>query len=180
METRQPPASPLGATADGDTPMPYRRPSHPPAGTYYASCRVEPPHLIFSEPRDYEDLKGFLVGALKRSRAKLLGYCWMPDALYLALTVSVTPVSEVMLKVTQYCSWQIHRRTNLKARYTVSFPVMLPRLETHLSILLRYIHYIPVIAGAADGPDDYPYSSYRAYGGEPGNPMVTTALPMIL
>ena len=33
-------------------------------------------------------------------------------------------------------------------------------------MLLRYFHCIPVIAGAAESPGDYPYTSHRAYVGE--------------
>jgi hypothetical protein len=33
----------------------------------YASRRTEPPHLIFSEPQDYDDFEAFLAQVLERS-----------------------------------------------------------------------------------------------------------------
>jgi len=136
------------------------------AGTYYALCRAEPPHLIFAEPHEYEDFALFLAHTLQRTGTKLLGYCWMPDAIHLALAVRATPLSEVMRRVTRYCSRRIHRRTGAKATYIASSPIMLSDPETHLSILLRYLHRIPVIAGAAESPDEYPYTSRRMYARE--------------
>jgi hypothetical protein len=137
------------------------------AGTYYALRRAEPPHLIFAEPRDYDNFDAFLSQALECMRAKLLGYCWMPDAIHLALSVESTPLEEVMRRVTRYCSQRIRSRTGASVRYIASFPMMLPDQDIHLPMLLRYIHCIPVIAGAAERPEEYPYTSHRMYAGKP-------------
>ena len=142
--------------------MRYLHRTYPTTGTYYASRRTEPPHLIFSERGDYEDFESFLAQALARTRTKLLGYCCMPDSIQLALTLDATPLGEVMRRVTQYCSQRIRERTGTKVSYTDSFPIPL-ELTTHLPMLLRYIHCIPVIAGAAATPGEYPYTSHRAY-----------------
>lgn len=146
------------------------------AGTYYALRRTQPPHLIFAEPRDYEDFDTFLVRTLERTGTSLLGYCWMPDAIHLALNIDAIPLAEVMRQVTSYCSQRIRRRSGVKVRYVDSLPMKLPEPETHLPMLLRYIHCIPVIAGAADSPAEYPYTSHRIYTGKP-QPVHTMAPP---
>lgn len=138
----------------------------PAPGTYYTLRRTEPPHLIFAEAHDYYEFDAFLVRTLERTGTKRLGYCWMPDAIHLALTIGATPLAEVMRRVTYYCSQRIRSRTGAKARYVDSLPMMLQEPETHLPMLLRYIHCIPVIAGAADSADQYPYSSHRMYAAE--------------
>lgn len=143
--------------------MPCRYRRRHAAGTYYALRRAEPPHLIFAEARDYEDLEIFLTQALERTGTNLLGYCWMPDAIHLALSVSVTPLTQVIRRITWYCSQRIRTRTGTKARYMDSLPMRLLEPETHLPMLLRYIHRIPVMAGAANSPADYPYTSRRTY-----------------
>jgi len=137
----------------------------PTTGTFYASRRTEPPYLIFSEPRDYEEFEYFLVQTLARTDTTLLGYCCMPDSIHLALSVNATPLSDVMGRVTRFCTQRIRKRTGMKVSYTDSFPIMLEPLS-HLPMLLRYIHCIPVIAGIAATPSDYPYTSHRAYTGE--------------
>lgn len=151
------------------------------AATYYATRRTEPPHLIFSAPQDYDDFEAFLAQVLERTGTKLLGYCWMPDAIHLALTIGATPVGEMMQRVTRYCSQQIRKRTGARVSYTDSCPIRLSEPETHLPMLLRYFHCIPVIAGAVASPGDYPYTSHRAYVGEPHAQHIrTTALQKLL
>ena len=149
--------------------------------TYYVSCRTEPPHVIFSTPQDYDDFEVFLAQVLERTGTKLLGYCWMPDAIHLALAIGATPVGEMMRRVTRYCSQRIRKRTGARAHYTDSFPIRLSEPATHLPVLLRYFHCIPVIAGAAQSPYDYPYTSHRAYVGEPRDqPVRATALQKLI
>ena len=150
----------------------------PTTGTFYASRRTEPPYLIFSEPRDYEEFENFLVQALERTNARLLGYCCMPDSIHLALVLDATPLGEVMRRVTRYCSQRIRKRTGAKVSYTDSFPIMLEP-ESHLPMLLRYIHCIPVIAGIAATPSDYPYTSHRAYTGEEPEERMTALQKLI-
>lgn len=157
----------------------YRTP--PAAATYYASRRTEPPHVIFSAPQDYDDFEAFLAQVLERTGTKLLGYCWMPDAIHLALTIGATPVSEIMRQVARYCSHQIRKRTGARVNYADSHPIRLSEPETHLPMLLRYFHCIPVIAGAAESPGEYPYTSHRAYVGEPRDRQLgTTALQRLI
>jgi REP-associated tyrosine transposase len=161
--------------------MPCRYQNRLAAGIYYASRRTEPPLLIFCEPRDYEDFEEYLAQALERTNTSLLGYCWMPDAIHLALGVNATPLGEVMRQVTRYCSQRIRKRTGSRVNYIDSFPIMLSEPESHLPMLLRYIHSIPVLAGAAVSPGEYPYTSHRAYvGGSPGPHVCTTALQKLI
>lgn len=157
--------------------MPCRYHPCPMAGTYYALRRTEPPQLIFAEPRDYEEFDDFLAQTLERTDTKLLGYCWMPDSVHLALRIDVTPLAEVMGRITRYCSRHVRSRTGASVRYLNSFPMILPDPDIHLPMLLRYIHCLPVIAGAAASPSEYPYTSHRAYAGELHRPLASaTAL----
>lgn len=150
-------------------------------GTYYASRRTEPPQLIFSESQDYEDFEAFLAQTLDRTGTRLLGYCWMPDAIHLALAIGATPVGEMMQRVTRYCSQRIRRRTGASVNYAHSLPIRLSEPETHLPMLLRYFQCIPVIAGAAESPGAYPYTSHRAYVGAPQDQQLrTTALQTLI
>src|SRR6185437_13598507 len=112
--------------------MPCRNRKPLAAGTYYASRRTEPPQLMFSTPRDYEEFDAFLARPLERTGTKLLGYCWMPDSIHLALLVGATPLGEVMRRITRYCSTRIRKRTGIKVVYTKSFPVLLSEPEALL------------------------------------------------
>src|SRR6185437_12110945 len=146
--------------------MPCRYRTRLAAGTYYVLRCAEPPYLIFAEPHEYEAFDGFLAQTLERTGTCLLGYCWMPNAIHLALSINTTSLAEVMRRLTHYCSQRIRRRTGAKVSYVDSLPMMLQEPKTHLPMLLRYIHCIPVITGAADSPGEYPYTSHRMYAEE--------------
>lgn len=147
--------------------MSYRRRIHIPGSTYYTVRRTEPAFDIFAASNDYDAFEDFLAFALEATGVKLLGYCWMPDAIHLAITVGRRPVAELMRRITRYCAQRIRGRIaqNLVV-FPVDFPVTLIDPDVYLAPLIHYIHYIPVLRGIAPTPDDYPYTSHFAYLGE--------------
>lgn len=158
-----------------DTPMRCRHRTPLEVAVYYASRRAEPPHLIFSRPEDYSDFEAFLGQLLERTGTRLLGYCWLPDAVHLALAIGTMPVGEMMRRVTRYCSQRTRKQTGAAVNYAESYPIRLSEPEVHLPMLLRYFQWIPVIAGAAEGAGEYPYTNHCAYVGEPRDQRVRTA-----
>ena len=147
--------------------MSNRRRIHVPGSTYYAVRRTEAAIEIFAGPGDYDAFEDFLAFALEATGVKLLGYCWMPDAIHLAITIGRRPVAELMRRVTRYCSQRIRGRTTPGVTiFPVSFPITLIDPDAYLVPLIHYIHYIPVLRGIAATPDDYPYTSHFAYLGE--------------
>lgn len=147
--------------------MSYHRRIHVPGSTYYILRRTEPTLKIFATPGDYDAFEDFLVFALEATRVKLLGYCWMPDAIHLAITIGRRPLAELMRRVIRYCSQHIRQRTAADVTiFPADFPVTLIDPEVYLVPLIHYIHYIPVLSGIAATPEDYPYTSHFAYLGE--------------
>lgn len=147
--------------------MSYRRRIHVPGSTYYTVRRTQPPIQIFGTPADYGDFEAFLAFALEATGVKLLGYCWMPDAIHLAITVGRRPVAELMRRVTRYCSQRIRGRvSHATTMFPVNFPVTLIDPDVYLAPLIHYLHYIPILSGMAATPDDYPYTSHFAYLGQ--------------
>lgn len=102
----------------------------------------------------------FCAQALEGTETKLLGYCWTPNAIHLALAVKATPLAEVLRRLIRYRSQRIRGCAGAKARYMNSLAIRLPEPEILLPMLLRYIHCIPVIAGAALTPEEYTYTSH--------------------
>lgn len=144
--------------------MSHAKRIHVPGGTYYAMRRSKPPHAIFLGPRDYEEFEDFLTIALQVTGMKLLAYCWMPDSIHLALAIGRTPVSELMRRITRYCSQRMRKRSAVNITpFSANFPITLVDPEAYLPSLIQYIHYVPVLAGIAATPNDYPYTSHWAY-----------------
>lgn len=147
--------------------MSYRRRIHVPGSTYYTVRRTESAIEIFTGPSDYDAFEDYLAFALEATGVKLLAYCWMPDAIHLAITIGRRPVAELMRRVTRYCSQRIRERNTPGVTiFPADFPVTLIDPDVYLAPLVHYIHSIPVLSGKAATLDDYPYTSHFAYLGE--------------
>lgn len=146
--------------------MPKRHRIHVPGGTYYIFRRTDPRHPIFSGPTDYPWFEDFLKDALESSGAKLLAYCWLPEALHLVIEVGKRPVAEFMRDLTwRYSRAQGQRGNEERPWFREPYHATLLRSETYLVALICHVHYLPVRAGLAQHPDDYPYTSHHAYPG---------------
>ena len=147
--------------------MSNRRRIHVPGATYYTVRRTQGGIEIFERSGDYVAFEEFLAFALEATGVKLLGYCLMPDAIHLAITIGRRPVAELMRRVTRYCSQRIRPRIGAGAAiFPMHFPITLIDPDVYLVPLIHYIHYIPVLHGLAATPNDYPYTSHFAYLGE--------------
>jgi len=142
-----------------------RRPRiHIPQGTYYVLRPLEPDSVGSLQPEDYASIENLLPPALRHTGVRLLGYCWMPDALHFAVRVSTTPVSYLMREFTSRFVQHVHRRTGKRGTYfRARYRPMLINPEEYLPELVRYLHHLPVAAGLVHDPGDYQWSSHGAY-----------------
>lgn len=144
--------------------MRHRNRIHVSGGTYYTVRRSEPPHLIFERLGDYQAFEELLPLALEATGMKLLGYCWMPDAIHLALRAGRRPVADLMRRLTRYCVRSLRGRSDRPIPpFAASFPTILLDPQAYLPQLIQYLHFLPVLAGVADTPEDHPYTSLAAY-----------------
>lgn len=144
--------------------MPRRQRIHVTEGTYYIVRRTNSQRPIFSQPDDYVLIDGLLPGALKRADARLLGYCWMPDAIHLALQTGEAPVGDFMRQLTSRYALQLHRRIGECGQlFRRPYQSTLIDPDAYLPRLIQYLHFIPVLAGLANAPEEYVHSSHRAY-----------------
>lgn len=155
--------------------MSNRHRLHVPGGTYYLFRSTDPRHPIFSRPEEYARFDELLPIALASSGAKLLAYCWLPQALHLVLEIGERPVAEFMRDLMWRYSrsiWQ--REDNGRPWFRERYRATLVQAESYLEAVIRYVHYLPVHAGIAAAPDAYPYSSHAAYLGRRSGPPVRT------
>jgi len=147
--------------------MPRRQRIHVPEATYYIVRRTNSQRPIFTQPHDYALIASLLPSALKRADARLLGYCWMPDAIHLALQIGEAPVGDFMRQLTSRYALQLHRRAGECGQlFRRPYQSTLVDLDTYLPRMIQYLHYIPVLAGLASHPDGYPYTSHQIYLGK--------------
>lgn len=155
--------------------MPRRRPIHVPGGTYYVVRRTHLSRPVFSQPDDYALIAELLPTALKRTGARLLGYCWMPDAIHLALQIDVAPIGHFMRELTSRYARYVHRRSGERGQFFRGpYQSTLIDPDAYLLRLIQYLHYIPVLADLVQHPDEHSYSSHRIYLGTAHYPLLFT------
>jgi putative transposase len=148
---------------------------HMPGGTYYLFRRTESRHPIFSEPEDYIRFEDALMLAMDSSGAKLLGYCWLPESLHLAIEIRDEPVARFMKKLTwRYSRRRWQRPDQTRPWFRERYHATLIQAEMYLEALICHLHHLPEHAGFATSPDDYRYSSHHAYLGRRTGPRVYT------
>jgi putative transposase len=155
--------------------MPNARRIHVPGGTYYLFRRTDLRHPIFSGPEDYSRFDDLLTLTLESTGVKLLGYCWMPDAIHFAIEIADGPVARFMRDLMwRYSRRQWQRADDFRPWFRERYHATLVQAEVYLETLICHIHYLPVRAALAERPDEYPYTSHHAYLGRPSGPTVYT------
>jgi putative transposase len=155
--------------------MPRRQRIHVPGGTYYVVRRTHSAHPVFSQPDDYALFEGLLRAALKRTGAQLLGYCWMPDGIHLALRIDSIPVGDLMRELASRYAREVQARSGGCGQFfRRPYQSTLIDPGSYLLPLLQYLHHMPVVEGLVEAPADHAYSSHRAYLGEARNTLLNT------
>lgn len=147
--------------------MPRRQRIHVPGGTYYVVRRTHLSSPVFAERGDYALIASLLPAALKRTGAQLLGYCWVPDAIHLALQIDSTPVGDFMRELASRYARRLQLRSGERGQFfRRPYQSTLIDADSYLPGLIRYMHYIPVLEGIAQQAGDYAHTSHRAYLGD--------------
>lgn len=101
-------------------------------------------------------------------------FCLMTNHIHLAIQVSDIPLSRGMQNIsfrfTRWINWRLKRTGHL---FQGRYKAVLVDGDSYLLELIRYIHLNPVRAGMVKEPEDYPWSSHRAYLGKETLPCLT-------
>jgi hypothetical protein len=90
----------------------------------------------------------------------------MKNHVHLALQVTETPLSKLMQSLSQrYTVWFNHRHERVGHLFQGRYKDILVDSDQYLLELIRYIHLNPVRANLVADPENYSYSSHRAYSG---------------
>ena len=138
---------------------------HYPGALYHVMLRGNAKQTIFTEAVEYQQFEKILAQGLEVHQVKLHAYCWMKNHVHLALQVTETPLSKLMQSLSQrYTVWFNHRHERVGHLFQGRYKDILVDSDQYLLELIRYIHLNPVRANLVADPENYPYSSYRAYG----------------
>ncbi len=90
--------------------MSRRQRLHVAGGTYYVVQHGNAHHPIFSQPEDYALFERLLATGLRRTNARVHGYCWTPQAIHLILQIDEVSVGRIMQGLTSRYARSMHRR----------------------------------------------------------------------
>lgn len=144
--------------------MSYRQRIHVPGGTYHVVQRGTKQRPIFSQPDEYTLFESVLQAALRSTGARLHAYCWTTEAVYLAVQIDQISVGHFMQWLKSRYARGVQRRLGERGHlFQVRYDAVIIDPNLYLPKLVQYIHYVPVLKGLADSPDDFPHTSHQAY-----------------
>jgi putative transposase len=131
---------------------------------YHVTARGNERKKIFLSRRDYEKFLSYLKDALDKYGVRLHGYALMGNHYHLILETPLANLSSFMHTVNSgYTTYFNIKRNRSGHLFQGRYKAILVEKESYLLELSRYVHLNPVRAKLTEKPEDYPWSSYRAY-----------------
>lgn len=136
---------------------------------YYVTLEGTQHEPVFREPADYIKYLELLGRYKKEYQIRLFAYALLHGRIYLLLEAGPAySISRLMQKVTplytKYYNGKYDRKGHL---FQKRFRSVIVEKEPYGARLTRFLHLLPVRAGAAQDFREYPYTSYAAFAGHP-------------
>lgn len=148
---------------------------HYPGALYHVILRGNAREKIFFANIDRNRFYLFLQEGVERYRFRVHAFCLMTNHIHLALQVGDIPLSRIMQSlVGRYTRWVNWRKGRVGHLFQGRYKAVMVDANAYLAELVRYIHLNPVRAKMAGDPDEYPWSSHRAYCGKETIAWLTT------
>lgn len=138
---------------------------------YHIISRGNRAEYIFADDKDKEYLIETLHKAIDKYNIELYAYCIMGNHYHLLMTPPYGELKKAMHYIgSTYGSYLVHKRGWIGHIFAGRYKSLCIEREGYLLELSRYIHLNPVRAGAAQRPEEYPWSSYQYYIGKKERP----------
>jgi putative transposase len=144
-------------------------------GLFHVTGRGNAQESIFRDGQDYRVFIDLVSTTVARCGWLCHSYCLIPNHYHLLLETSEANLGKGMLVLNgtyaRRFNWRYRRVGHV---FQGPYGDVLIETDEHLLEVLRYIALNPVRAGVADGPDDWPWSSYAALAGSADAPSFLT------
>lgn len=132
-------------------------------------------NVLFSTPADRRALNHYAISTMRRFGATLHAYCLLPGQFRFLVQMDDRALIDAVKEIVARYSRHRQRASNL-AEQLFERPYTAQRVESETEFLsvLRSIHLGPVVTNATVVPDDYRWSSHRAYMGFKSVAWITT------
>jgi REP element-mobilizing transposase RayT len=133
-------------------------------GLYHVITRGNNRRRIFNCPADYQKFLYLLAVQKVRLPFFLYAYCLMTNHVHLLIERQADPLGHIMHRIlTGYSQYYNRRHRRVGHLLQGRHKAILCQSDRYLTELVRYIHLNPVRAGMVELPEQYEYSSHRAY-----------------
>src|SRR6185503_5774088 len=133
-------------------------------GLYHVITRGNNRRQIFNSPADYEKFLSLLTRQKARLPFFLYAYCLMTNHVHLLIERQADSIGRIMHRLlTGYSQYYNRRYRRVGHLLQGRHKAILCQSDRYLAELVRYIHLNPVRAKMVSEPEEYAYSSHRAY-----------------
>lgn len=131
---------------------------------YHVTSRGNERRKIYFKPTDYEKFLQYLTEAKKKYGILIHCYVLLTNHYHLIIETPKANLSRAMHYINGSYTTYVNRKRKrsghlLQGRYKA----ILVSRDNYLLELSRYIHLNPIRAGMINRPEDYTYSTYKAY-----------------
>ena len=129
---------------------------------------------IFFDDADRYRFFLFVQQVVERYGCRIYAYCLMSNHVHLAVQVGTVPLSRIMQNLSfRYTRWVNWRRQQTGHLFQGRYKAILIEEDEYLLQLVAYLHLNPVRAHMTGNPEDYRWSSHRAYLGKESLPWLS-------
>jgi len=148
---------------------------HYPGALYHVILRGNAGDPAFFDVADRCRFYLLLQEGTERFGFRVHAFCCMTNHIHLALQVGEIPLPRIMQNLSlRYTAWINRRRRRTGHVFQGRYKALLIDADSYLLELVRYIHLNPVRAGAANLPEEYPWSGHLTYLGRELLPWLST------
>jgi REP element-mobilizing transposase RayT len=148
---------------------------HVPGAFYHVILRANANQALFQDDEDWRNFKNLLADGIDRFDHQIHCFCGLSNHAHLAVRGGEQTLSRIFHNSNSRYGLDFNRRHGRHGHvFHGRFRSILVDSDEYLHELIRYIHLNPVRAGIAEAPEDYKWSSHRAYLGLENIPWLTT------
>lgn len=131
---------------------------------YHVTARGNERKRIYFTQADYKKFFTYIKGAEEKYGILIHCYVLMGNHYHLLIETPHANLSKAMHHInSSYTAYLNRKRKRVGHLFQGRYKAIVIDKDTYLVELSRYIHLNPVRAGIVQKPQEYPYSSYRAY-----------------
>jgi REP element-mobilizing transposase RayT len=137
---------------------------HVPGGFYHVILRGNGGQDIFHSVEDSKFFESLVSEGIERFGHRIHCYCWMKNHIHLVIQIANTPLSKIIQNISFRYTLFINNKYDTRGHlFQGRYKAVLVDPENYLLQLIRYIDLNPVRAEIVNKPEEYRWSSHRAY-----------------